>query len=181
MSDLQFVGFKGTQRVAHGTLSAVVRALQPAVGDGPRIALFDERTGRPVDVDFRGDLDAVLARLPQPVPRRGRPRLGVISREVSLLPRHWAWLKAQPSSASATLRRLIDEARKADPAAEARQAAIHRAYTFASDLAADLPDFEAASRALFADDADGLAVHTAAWPADVRSQLYRLLEQAAPA
>jgi hypothetical protein len=157
----------------------VVRALKPYADarSGPRIALFDERSGQPLDIDFRGEVDAVLDRLPKPPPRkRGRPKLGVISREISLLPRHWDWLRQQPGSASATIRRLIDQARKADPEGDARQAAIHRAYGFISDLAADLSDFEAASRALFAYDLEALQARTASWPGDVCAQLFRVLD-----
>ncbi|MFY0534142.1 DUF2239 family protein [Nannocystis pusilla] len=39
----------------------------------------------------------------------GRPKLGVVSREVSLLPRHWEWLERQPSGSR---RRCADSSRR---------------------------------------------------------------------
>ena len=80
----------------------------------PTILIFDDATGQQIDLDLRGDDDEVLARLapagieaagPSGPRGRGRPKLGVTAREVTLLPRQWEWLGAQPGGASATLRR----------------------------------------------------------------------------
>lgn len=175
------VAFIGTRRIADGTLREVVAALAATpAAPHERIAVFDEETGRPVDVDLSGPLDAVLARLGDaPAPRpRGRPRLGVVSREISLLPRHWAWLREQRGGASATLRRLVDAARKQGDGDARRRAAVDAAHRFLWDLAGDLPGFEEATRALFAYDFDGLAARTADWPEGVRVQLGRFLEPA---
>jgi hypothetical protein len=102
----------------------------------------------------------------------------VVSREVSLLPRHWEWLNAQPGGASAALRRLVDDARKHHArAGEARQAR-DAAYKFMSAMGGDRPGFEEASRALYADRFDRVAELTAGWPAGLRDHLRRLLDRA---
>ena len=105
---------------------------------------------------------------------RGRPKLGVVAREVTLLPRHWDWLAAQPGGASVALRKLVDEARRAsgdkDRSAQARDAAYH----FMSAMAGNLPQFEEASRALFADDRRRFTGLIADWPADIRDHIVKL-------
>jgi hypothetical protein len=103
---------------------------------------------------------------------RGRPRLGVVAREVTLLPRHWEWLNAQPGGASVALRKLV-EAGMRDRGAQER-AMREAAYRFMSALAGDMPGFEEATRALFAGDAPGMAERMAPWPADIREHALRL-------
>jgi hypothetical protein len=105
---------------------------------------------------------------------RGRPKLGVVAREITLLPRHWDWLAAQPGGASATLRRLVENARR-DGGAEGRQrAAREAAYRFLSAVAGNLPGYEEALRALFAGDAARFETQMADWPKDVRAYALRL-------
>lgn len=170
---------------------AVKRAI--AAGASEQILVFDDTTGRIVDLDLRGSDTEIAARLASPPPSpqgrfrsasspvenigpkgRGRPRLGVVSREVTLLPRHWDWLSAQPRGASAALRRLVDEARR-HPGEEARQRGPREAaYSFMQALAGDLTGYEEAIRALFAGDRPTLKHHMAEWPADIRSYALRL-------
>jgi hypothetical protein len=188
--------FDGFRRISSGGLPIVVPAFQQALAQpqpGP-VLLFDNHTGRTIDIDNRGSLRDVLARLasaaaaapPQPVPAdpqavarqtaagpaadtprgRGRPRLGVVAREVTLLPRHWDWLATQTGGASVVLRRLVEQARRADKD-DTRQR-HERAFHFMSAIAGDLPGFEEAIRALFANDAAGFAALVQAWPSDVR-------------
>src|SRR5437868_1777823 len=119
---------------------------------GAPILIFEDESGRQVDFDLRGTLSELLARA---VPSRartgpGRPRLGVVAREISLLPRHWEWLEQQPNGASAAIRRLVDEARKRNPEEERRRLAIEAASRFMSAMAANLPNYEEATRALLA-------------------------------
>ena len=102
------------------------------------------------------------------VPRRGRPRLGVVSREVSLLPRHWEWLEAQPSGISAAIRRLVEEARKREPEKERARRMQETVSRVLTALAGDRPGYEEASRALFAGDHEGFLARIADWPSDVR-------------
>ena len=105
---------------------------------------------------------------------RGRPKLGVTAREVTLLPRHWDWLAAQPGGTSAALRRLVDQARRETAAQTDRKARQASAYAFMSAMAGDLAGYEEAIRALFADDREQVCRHSAAWPADVRDHALKL-------
>lgn len=184
-----FTAFVGQRRLASGTAGdvalAVKRATQPL--DQP-IIIFDDGTGRSIDFDLRGDDREVLARLaklmpppatesaePPAEPRgRGRPKLGVVAREVTLLPRHWEWLNAQAGGASVALRKLVDEARRASGAKDRERQARDAAYHFMSTMAGDLPQFEEASRALFADDRRRFTGLIADWPTDIRDHIVKL-------
>ena len=128
------------------------------------IRAYDDEDGRVVDLDYREPA--------KPARGRGRPPLGVTAREVTLLPRHWEWLAAQPGGASAALRRLVEAARKAPPGPEARR---DSAYRFMADRCGDRPGFEEALRALYRDDRQGFDSVIAAWPDDVRAYIARLL------
>ena len=157
--------------------------------DAPPIIIFSDATGRPIDLDLRGTERDVVARLPQPAPDpdaptdetataeprgRGRPKLGVVAREVTLLPRHWEWLGAQPGGASVALRKLVDEARRANGDADRARAARDAAYHFMSVMAGNLAGFEEASRALFADDRRRFVGLIAGWPDDIRDHVVKL-------
>lgn len=137
------------------------------------LLIFQDQTGKQVDFDLRGSIQDVLDRVaPKPVRTGpGRPRLGVTSREISLLPRHWEWLETQPNGASATLRRLVDEARKRDSGASQSRAAIDATGRVMTAIAGNLPGFEEAYRALYARDPVKLEQQVRAWPQDVREYL----------
>jgi hypothetical protein len=152
------------------------------------IVIFDDRTGRTIDFDLRGGDREVLARLtklfppsspeeatPPGEPRgRGRPKLGVVAREVTLLPRHWEWLNAQAGGASVALRKLVEAARQASGDKDRERQARDAAYHVMSTMAGNLPRFEEASRALFADDRRRFTALIADWPADIRDHIVRL-------
>lgn len=180
--------FHGMSKRFEGPLIEVALALATAEGGNLNgWLLFDDDTGRVVDLDLRGDANDIEQRLAGPVANavaegkaetraRGRPKLGVVAREVTLLPRHWDWLAAQPGGASQVLRRLIDEARQRDGGKIEEKAAQERAYRFMSAVAGDFPRFEAASRALFAANRSGLDRETEGWPGDIRAYLFKLLQ-----
>lgn len=184
MDGQTFSAFAGHRQIAHGAIEDVAAAL-PLDHQGS-ILVLNDATGQPIELDLRrGPQQAVAeyrARMgssetpPARRPGRGRPRLGVVAREVTLLPRHWDWLGAQPGGASATIRRLVEDARRAgatgDEARE-RQEALYRAM---SALAGDAPRFEDASRALFARDDSTFDAIVATWPPDVATYLARLAE-----
>ncbi len=170
-----FTAFRGVDRLAGGPLPDVAVAARAALAADPTlpVLVFNDATGAVIDLDLRGSEADVRARLlpsaqsDQPSRGRGRPKLGVVAREVTLLPRHWDWLAAQPGGASQALRRLIDQARKADDGRTEARLRLEAAYRFLCVLAGNLPGFEEAARALFANDRARFAEHTAAWPLDV--------------
>lgn len=179
-----FSAFAGNRLIAAGPLPAVLAGARGWLDRKERAALliFDDQSGRAVDFDLRGSVAQVLARaLPPPdaTPRPGRPRLGVVGREVSLLPRHWEWLEQQPNGISAALRRLVDEARKHEPGRQRARAIRDAASRFMTAMAGDLPGFEEATRALFAGDEHGVERRVRGWPADVRSHVLRRVREAA--
>ncbi len=179
-----FSAFAGDRLIAAGPLATVLAEARGWLDRKERAALliFDDQSGRAVDFDLRGSVAQVLARaLPPPdaTPRPGRPRLGVVGREVSLLPRHWEWLEQQPNGISAALRRLVDEARKHEPGRQRARAIRDAASRFMTAMAGDLPGFEEATRALFAGDERGVERRVRGWPADVRSHVLRRVREAA--
>jgi len=191
----QFTAFTGQQRLVTGPLADVALAVMKAsrkAASAP-IVIFDDATGRPIDLDLRGTERDIIARLPQsdsnpqaaddqaaaPEPRgRGRPKLGVVAREVTLLPRHWEWLAAQPGGASVALRKLVEEARRAGGDLDRTRAARDAAYHFMSVMAGNLAGFEEAARALFGNDPGRFDKLIAEWPADVRDHALGLAERA---
>jgi hypothetical protein len=174
-----FVVFDGVRRLASGSKAEVALAMRAA--DGRPLLAFDLATGAGVDFDLRGSQADVAARYGESERGPGRPKLGVVAREVTLLPRHWDWLNAQRGGASAALRRLVDAARAADQGATEAAAAKDAAYRFLSAMAGNLPHFEAASRALFAGDFAALRALTTEWPADVVAVAFARLGEPADA
>jgi len=188
------IAFNGHRRIVCGPLATVALAVKRAMAGGAEgpVLIFDNATGRSIDIDTRGTDDEVIARFTQAAadaqpadvadcealkdePRgRGRPKLGVVAREVTLLPRHWDWLAKRPGGASVALRKLVDDARRANFQRDNRHAAHERAYHFMSAMAGDLPDFEEATRALFADNRTRFCELIADWPDDVRDHAFTL-------
>ena len=183
-----YCAFLGPHRVAAGALPAVARAACAARARAPDepLLVFDDE-GRQIDLDLRGTPDEAAARAntassatatptaPAATPPRGRgrPQLGVVAREVTLLPRHWEWLSAQPGGASVTLRRLVETARRTAGENPAR-VAQERAYRFLNAIAGNLPAYEEALRALFAHDGPRFAQVLAGWPEDIRAHALAL-------
>lgn len=171
--------FEGMTRIETGDLPTVARAVKSILETNPTasILIFDDETSQQVELDLRGSLEETLARLvpPPPLPTTaGRPKLGVVAREVTLLPRHWEWLATQPGGASVALRKLVEEARKASAWQDALRQQQETTYRFLSAIAGNLPHFEEATRALFAHDQEGFAARMADWPTDVREYALKL-------
>ena len=183
------LAFAGSTLLDRGLLPDVARTVRARLDADPelQVLVLDAETGEVVDLDLRGTPDEVAERAAhreaaadQAVQRqRGRPRLGVVGREVTLLPRHWDWLGAQPGGASATLRRLVDQARKQGAQSERTRRTQDRAYRFMLALAGDRPGYEEAVRALYARDLEKLAVIIADWPADVRDHVLAIVRNEA--
>ena len=186
-SSFDRIAFDGPQRIAAGELHEVAAAVRRHLDSHPDAAplILDGATSEIVELDLRGSVAEVIARLPpcadaaaDPLPpaRRGpgRPRLGVVAREVTLLPRHWEWLAQQRGGASVAIRRLVEAARHAHAAADQQRAAQQSAYRFVTVLAGNLPGYEDAVRALFAGDRAGFDARTAPWPTDIRDHARHL-------
>ena len=175
-----YTAFAGQDKIASGPLEGVLGEIKrrPQRRSGPMVLIFEDQTGRQVDFDLRGSLEEVLARACPARSGPGRPRLGVVSREVSLLPRHWEWLEQQPNGVSAALRRLVDEARNRDPEKQRARLATDATYRFMSAMAGDLPGFEEASRALYAGRRARFEHLIGAWHPDIRAHVQRLAEDA---
>lgn len=182
MENQTFTAFLGPRQIASGPLSDVLPVLKRRFDKDPTslVLVFNDGTGRQVDFDLRGSLDEVLQReIPAPQHGPGRPRLGVTSREVSLLPRHWQWLEQQPNGCSAALRRLVEAAIQNQPASERARPVRAALAGFLSAMAGDRPHYEEACRALFAGDQERFEALIARWPADIRAYAIRRAREAA--
>ncbi|WP_447989734.1 DUF2239 family protein [Achromobacter spanius] len=184
-----YTAFDGHRILAAGPLADVALAVKRAMSTSSSQPLvFNDTTGQQTDLDLRGDDAAIIARHassidveadasepPDAQPRgRGRPKLGVVPREVTLLPRHWDWLAAQPGGASVALRKLVEQARRDNEAQDQTRQRQEAAYRFMSAMTGNLPGFEEATRALYASDRERFAQCIAAWPEDVRDYAVRL-------
>jgi uncharacterized protein len=169
--------FQGARRLASGSLPEVAVAAKVALDEGSidPILTFDDATGRVIDLDTRGTVVEVATRYSEATvgeagtPRGpGRPKLGVIPREITLLPRHWDWLNAQPGGASVALRKLVETARRTNQETDRRRVAQETTYRFVTAMAGHEPGFEEALRALFALDREAFETITRKWPRDIR-------------
>ena len=185
--------FKGDECVASGNLLKVAGKVKEIFDQDERASLliFNDDTSDLVEVDFRGTAEDVLKRMatrlaeeetanlspdrdPRSRPGPGRPKLGVVSREVTLLPRHWEWLKRQPGGASVALRKLVEEARRKNSRKDRVRYAQEAAYKFMSAMAGNFPGYEEALRALFAGDSERFDNLIASWPVDIRDHTRKL-------
>jgi hypothetical protein len=191
-NDRTYTAFAGNRLIASGDLRNMILQTKEHLnrGEAEGLLIFEDQTGVQIDFDLRGTPAEALERLASH-PRfasdeaatkartgPGRPKLGVVSREVSLLPRHWTWLEQQPGGASGALRRLVDEAGKQARPRERADAAREAASKFMWVMAGNLPGFEEASRSLFARDQEQFAALIRGWPEDIRRHLNRLVAEA---
>ncbi|MEO8201546.1 MAG: DUF2239 family protein [Gemmatimonadota bacterium] len=187
----QVTAFDGPRCIATGNPGEVARTARLVLDRNPTasILVFDTVSSETIEIDFRGSANEVMARIDQsqtsaiePTPlsnesrprARGRPRLGVVAREVTLLPRHWEWLSHQPGGASIAIRKLVEEARRLHAPGDRLRQARESTYRFISVMAGDQPGFEEATRALFAGNHQRFNELIAAWPSDVAQHARRL-------
>jgi len=175
MNQNSCTAFQGSRQIASGDLRHVALATKAELdnGNGARLLIFDDETGEQLDVDLSAPMEDAEQRFTQPR-GPGRPRLGVVAREVTLLPRHWEWLNSQPGGASVAIRRLVDEARRANREKDRIRQAREAAYRFMSAVAGNEPGFEEASRALFSGNRQSFEQLARLWPPDVRDYAARL-------
>jgi len=185
--------FEGCRCIASGDLVAVAKKAKDIIDREEQVSvlIFDDFTSELIEVDFRGTMEDVLKKLEKPAARvasaiapfntdksskrgPGRPKLGVVSREVTLLPRHWDWLNSQPGGASVALRKLVEEARRVNSNRDKVRHSQEVAYRFMSAMAGNLPGFEEATRALFAGDPGRFNNLIVSWPDDIRDHARKL-------
>jgi hypothetical protein len=173
----EYTAFAGFDRIAAGDLETVSREIRGRAGTVDRVLVFDNETGEQVDIALQGsqEMAASVAMPPRRKKGPGRPRLGVTSREISLLPRHWEWLERQPRTASATLRRLVETARKNETAADRIREKIEAVDRFMWAIAGNLAGFEEAGRALYAQNWSAFDELVTSWPPDIREHLNMML------
>lgn len=181
-ADFAVLAFAGDRRVARGPLTEALAAIHAATRAGEGVLVFNATTGKAVDLDLRGTVADAAARLaPAPEPEKrgpGRPKLGVVPREVTLLPRHWDWLASQPGGASVALRKLVEGALKAAEGPDRARKAKEATYALMTALAGDKPGYEEAVRMLFAGDWTAFDAAVRGWPADVREAVRGMAEGA---
>lgn len=187
-NDMRCTAFAGDKQIATGPIGQVAMKAKTALDAEPDaiVHIFDDATGQTIEVDFRGTPDEVQQRLAQlrnapsvaPAEPRGpgRPKLGVVAREVTLLPRHWDWLAKQPGGASVALRKLVEAAKKAGGDADMARQARETSLRFMSLMAGNQSGFEEATRALFAAQRERFHELTATWPDDIRAHARKLAE-----
>ncbi|KZS48816.1 hypothetical protein AWU65_24205 [Paenibacillus glucanolyticus] len=193
LTQISCTAFVGGKSITKGTLQHIVAFVKDSLDDKEfaQLLIFNDLTGKPIDIDFRGKTAEVLQRLSnhadhasaeeeskQPTRRVGRPKLGVVSGEVTLLPRHWDWLKSQPGGASVTLRKLVDEARRTGKNESKARAAQEASYHFMTAMAGDFPQHEEALRALYAGNQDRFYQLIDDWAPDIRDHIKTLAENA---
>lgn len=184
--DREYIAFAGAQKIAGGPaleIAPKIRMFMDSNADA-EILVFDAKTSAQIEFDLRGTPDQIRRRLKDQFeaivvsPGPGRPKLGVVCREISLLPRHWEWLATQRGGASATLRRLVEDAKRQNAPQDQLRAAKDAAYKFLSIIAGNLPSYEEAIRALYGDAADKYQKIVKEWPKDIRDHAYALANQA---
>lgn len=176
-----FTAFYGVTKLASGSLGQVALAAKKAIDDGAvqPVLIYNDSSGRAIDIDTRGSDAEILERLtipaPESLPRgRGRPKLGVVAREVTLLPRHWEWLGWQPGGASVAIRKLVEAARRTHQESDQHRERQEAAFHFISAMAGNMTNFDEANRALFANDRERFSELMRTWPTDVRDHALKM-------
>ncbi|GAB1259475.1 DUF2239 family protein [Aurantivibrio plasticivorans] len=176
--------------LASGRLLDVAQRVKSLLGDDAITAtIIDNQTSEVIEVDFRGSIDhlaeqfafAKKADSPDALPakgKRGRPKLGVVAKEVTLLPKHWEWLQKQPGGASATLRKLVMSAQRSTEQEDTQRAAQTAVYKFMTIFASSQGEYEEALRALYADDSEQFERLTEAWPSDIKHHIREIMPHA---
>ena len=181
-----YSAFEEVHLLSQGALEEVVIAVKRRLKSKPEasILVFSDLTGKQMDFDLRGSEKEVIQRLkiyldpgaPAAPTGPGRPKLGVVAREISLLPRHWEWLSTQSGGASAVLRRLVETEMKGTNQREKIKQAQECTYRFLSSIAGNLPHYEEVLRALFAKDKKEFKESMSGWPIDLKEHAISLSE-----
>ncbi|MGI1678401.1 MAG: DUF2239 family protein [Cellvibrionaceae bacterium] len=191
-SDRPAIAFYQNRRIASGGIQFVATEVkQSLVDEADKAIILDSTTGETIEIDFRGSLESINEQFTSPslidnnskieelektekTPKRGRPKLGVVAREITLLPRHWDWLKEQQGGASVALRKLVEQARKENESKDNLKKAQEYLYRFLTTITSHYPEYEEALRALFAGDSKKFEQQISAWPKDIILQIKKM-------
>lgn len=187
---VNLTAFSLSQKIAEGTLSEIITTIKCKTDISEPVFIFNDKTGTRIEVNFEFANASILAMTLQAYPElkppadvqdlplveksRGRPKLGVVAKEITLLPRQWEWLSTQPGGASATIRRLVDEAKKLGADEDNLRRKTEAAYKFLSEIGGNLPNYEESLRALFANQQAAFKKMSATWPNDIRQYALKL-------
>jgi hypothetical protein len=182
------IAFVGDQCIASGDLLEVAQKAKASIDKGNSVLIFDDITSEPIEIDFRGTVDQVLKKLePKSIAEGatevsekrgpGRPKLGVVAREVTLLPRHWEWLNNQPGGASVALRKLVEAARRTNAEKDRAREFQESAYRFMSAMTGNLPGYEEALRAFYRKNYDLFFKMIRTWPKDISNHVKALVKR----
>lgn len=184
-SEFSYTAFGNGKLIVHGGLDEVVLKIKRwnDKNSTGSLLVFNDFTGKTMEFDLRGSEKDVLQRIEMFLPQEtavavgpGRPKLGVVTREVSLLPQHWEWLASQPEGASGALRKLVEGAKKNSSTKETVKQVQERTYKIMSILAGDFPQYEEALRALYRKNEEGFKQHIAAWSPDIKDYVMKTAE-----
>jgi hypothetical protein len=178
------IAFDGSKKITSGTLLEVAGKVKQYLQKESEasVLIFDSQSSAPIEINFRGSMENVLKRLKEETGAEssskpagpGRPKLGVVSREVSLLPRHWDWLALQPGGASNALRRLVEEAKKQNVEKDRVRQSQEATYKFMHSMAGNLKHYEEAMRALYVKNKSLFETLIHDWPKDIRHHIKAL-------
>ncbi len=186
-SKLLCTAFSEHQKIASGDAAAVALQVKKFLSKnrGSRLLVFEDLTGHQIEFDLRGTEKEILTRLQESSQEEsgdkagpGRPKLGVVSREISLLPAHWDWLSLQPGGASAALRKLVHEAKKQNSVQDQVRQSQNASHKFMTAIAGNLPQYEEALRALYAQNKTVFESLIGSWPKDIREYLKKTAKPA---
>lgn len=183
-----YTAFEGFQKLISADLEKVLLTVKRRLkaNRDSSVLIFSDSTGKQMDFDLSGtDADVTdrhkiyTMKTAPPQPTVGRPKLGVVPREISLLPSHWEWLNNQTGGASPTIRQLIDEKIKSSSTDRLKvKTSQEVTYKFLSALAGDLPNFEEAVRYLYRSDRKKFLEQVSGWHKDVVDHALRLAADA---
>ena len=166
----QYLAIYEKSIVSRGSLEQIIVQVK-AIDMNIEPMVFEVDSCRRIDFSWYGDAATVFANASTDKPqtsKRGRPKLGVKAKEVTLLPRHWEWLSTQKGGASSALRRLVDEAQKNASTEDVICSQQQQLDKFMLAFLGDEPGFEEASRALYRNSKISFEAAIEVWPADIR-------------
>jgi hypothetical protein len=166
----QYLAIYDKAVISRGSLEEIIYQVK-AFSSHIEPMVFEVESCRRVDFNWYGDAQTVLANASTDntkSSKRGRPKLGVKAKEVTLLPRHWEWLSTQKGGASSAIRRLVDEAQSNASTEDVICGKQQQLDKFMLAFLGDEPGFEEASRALYRNSKVSFEAAIESWPTEIK-------------